>query len=205
MTTSPAPLGIKIFIDFWNYELSMKGVDPEFRTDWFSIAHPLIDEVESLMTPPHGVMNFGVHVYGSYHPVTETAMNRWATNTLARIPSFSASFTTRQKKKKGAVCPVCHAECEKCPICGESMLGYGEKGVDTRLAIDMVKFAWEDAYDVAVLVSADRDFKPVIELLNAKGKQIIHGAFPPNGMVLTNACWGRIDIPSLREQFRRIG
>ena len=83
------------------------------------------------------------------------------------------------------------------------MKGYGEKGVDTRIATEMVKFAWEDAYDVALLVSADRDFEPVIDLLRAKGKTVIHGAFPPNGMVLTNASWGRIDIPSLRTQFSR--
>ena len=33
-----------------------------------------------------------------------------------------------------------------------------EKGVDVAIATDMIKLAWEDAYDWAVLVSSDRDF-----------------------------------------------
>lgn len=83
------------------------------------------------------------------------------------------------------------------------MLGFGEKGVDTRIATDMIKFAWEDAYDIALLVSADRDFEPVVDFLKAKGKTIIHGAFPPNGMVLSNVCWGKIDLAASRNSFAR--
>jgi uncharacterized LabA/DUF88 family protein len=38
------------------------------------------------------------------------------------------------------------------------MRGMEEKGVDTRIVTDMMSLAWNGAYDVAVLVSADRDF-----------------------------------------------
>ena len=33
-----------------------------------------------------------------------------------------------------------------------------EKGVDIMLATDLLRFAWEDMYDVAILVSGDADF-----------------------------------------------
>lgn len=199
----PAPQRVKIFIDFWNYELSMKSLEATFKTDWYRIAPALIAEVGRITAPPYGVMNQGTHVYGSYHPVSELPLHKWATSTLTRIPSFSVTFTKRQKKQSGPFCPACHTECRICHSCGNSMLGYGEKGVDTRIATDMVRYAWEDAYDIALLVSADRDFEPVIDLLKAKGKIVIHGAFPPNGMVLSNASWGRLDIPALRAQFSR--
>ncbi|WP_419936862.1 NYN domain-containing protein [Candidatus Palauibacter sp.] len=38
------------------------------------------------------------------------------------------------------------------------MRGTEEKGVDVRMATDMISLAWVDNYDIAVLVSSDRDF-----------------------------------------------
>ena len=38
------------------------------------------------------------------------------------------------------------------------MRGTEEKGVDTHIATAMISLAWIDNYDVAVLVSSDRDF-----------------------------------------------
>ena len=40
-----------------------------------------------------------------------------------------------------------------------------EKGVDVELAIDLVQLAMDDAYDVAVLASADTDLKPALEFV----------------------------------------
>ena len=57
-------------------------------------------------------------------------------------------------------------------------------------------------YDIAVLVSSDRDFVPVAEFLETRGLKVIHGAFPPKGALLTQRCWGHIDIPGLRPNFR---
>ena len=71
------------------------------------------------------------------------------------------------------------------------MRGTEEKGVDVRLATDMISLAWVDNYDVAVLVSSDRDFVPVAEFLETKGIKVIHGAFPPRGAQLTARCWGK--------------
>jgi hypothetical protein len=53
------------------------------------------------------------------------------------------------------------------------------KGIDTAIASDMVSLAWEDAYDIGVLVGADADLVPVAEFLDKKGKQIIQAGFPP--------------------------
>ena len=84
------------------------------------------------------------------------------------------------------------------------MRGTEEKGVDTRIVTDMISLAWEGAYDVAVLVSADRDFVPVVEFLHTKGIKVIHAAFPPRGAVLSQKCWGTISLPALKERFRRV-
>ena len=83
------------------------------------------------------------------------------------------------------------------------MRGTEEKGLDVRMATDMISLAWIDDYDIAVLVSSDRDFVPVAEFLETRGIKVIHGAFPPQGSGLTGKCWGSINVPRLRNEFRR--
>jgi uncharacterized LabA/DUF88 family protein len=84
------------------------------------------------------------------------------------------------------------------------MRGTEEKGVDTRIVTDMISLAWADAYDVAVLVSSDRDFVPVADFLQTRGIKVIHGAFPPKGHFLSQKCWASMDIAALKPQFTRI-
>jgi uncharacterized LabA/DUF88 family protein len=83
------------------------------------------------------------------------------------------------------------------------MRGTEEKGVDTRIVTDMISLAWSNSYDVAVLVSADRDFVPVADFLQSKGIKVVHGAFPPKGSHLSQKCWGHLRIPALMPQFKR--
>lgn len=49
---------------------------------------------------------------------------------------------------------------------------YVEKGVDVQLAVDMVKLAVANTYDVAVLVSGDGDFAAAVDLVKQLGKHV---------------------------------
>jgi uncharacterized LabA/DUF88 family protein len=51
-----------------------------------------------------------------------------------------------------------------------------QKGVDTLIAIDMLSKAYENHYDVAVLVSGDEDFLDLVKAVKNTGKQVF-GAF----------------------------
>lgn len=55
---------------------------------------------------------------------------------------------------------------------------YEEKGVDVQLAVDMLTGAFRDDYDVAVLVSSDGDFRPVVEAVREIGKRVEYIYFP---------------------------
>ena len=83
------------------------------------------------------------------------------------------------------------------------MRGTEEKGVDTRIATDMISLEWDGSYEAAMLVSSDRDFVPVVEFLIKKGIKVVHGAFPPSASELTQACWSSISVPDIRDEFRR--
>jgi len=55
---------------------------------------------------------------------------------------------------------------------------YHEKGVDVRLAVEMIRFAREDKYDQAYLVSSDTDLAAAIEEVRAFGKNVQYTGIP---------------------------
>ena len=58
---------------------------------------------------------------------------------------------------------------------GSTKLSQGvpvEKGVDVMLATDLLYFAWNDFYDVAVLVSGDSDFAYALQAVKNMGKHV---------------------------------
>ena len=55
-----------------------------------------------------------------------------------------------------------------------------EKGVDVMLATDLLQFAWDGLYDVAVLVSGDGDFAPAVQAVKNKGKHVELAYFERN-------------------------
>ncbi len=47
-----------------------------------------------------------------------------------------------------------------------------EKGIDIMLATDLLYFAWNDFYDVALLVSGDSDFAYALQAVKNMGKHV---------------------------------
>ena len=70
---------------------------------------------------------------------------------------------------------------------GKGKYGFtGEKGTDIKLATDLMAF--KDIYDVAIIVSGDGDYIPVVVAIKNMGKQVIvvdfktkNGTFLPGG------------------------
>jgi len=54
-----------------------------------------------------------------------------------------------------------------------------EKGVDVRLAVDMLTRAYREQYDVAVLVSGDNDFTDLVQAVKDHGKHVEVALFGP--------------------------
>ena len=51
---------------------------------------------------------------------------------------------------------------------------FHEKGVDVRLAVEMIRFAREDKYDMAYLLSSDTDLVPAVEEIKSFKKQVVY-------------------------------
>jgi len=59
--------------------------------------------------------------------------------------------------------------------------GYRQKGVDILMAIDMLTKAYENHYEIAILVAGDGDFADLIEAVKDTGKRV-YGAYIPNNI-----------------------
>jgi uncharacterized LabA/DUF88 family protein len=73
---------------------------------------------------------------------------------IQRIPKFTFVLCRMQKKKSN------------------NKIIYEAKEDDIHLAVDMVKLAYNDAYDTAILVSSDGDFVPAVQAVKEKGKNV---------------------------------
>ena len=190
---------VMVFVDMSNFLGSVRSIDPKFRVDWKELGPAIARQALEAVDAEAKASFQGMYVYGSYDPSSDKdeGFRKWAMTVVDTFPGVQVTMLPRHHKRKGFVCPSCHQETSKCPKCDAAMKGTEEKGVDVRLATDMIKFAWVDVYDIAVLVSSDRDFIPVVEFLDTRGIKTIHAAFPPAGSELTQKGWANIDMRTL--------
>ncbi len=86
-----------------------------------------------------------------------------------------------------------------CPNCKHQWDGHEEKESDVNLAVFLVKLAYEDAFDKAIIFTADTDLAPAIRLVReAFPKKEIRVAIPEmrlnRSKALENAANGRIRV-----------
>lgn len=66
----------------------------------------------------------------------------------------------------------------RCQSCGKDIeyTTHIQKGVDTRIAIDMVGLALLDAYDIAILVSGDADLAEAVNFIKEHTRKYVENA-----------------------------
>lgn len=205
----------RVFVDYWNFQLNLNEreaklqqvSDYRFRVNWRDLG-PWLTQKACLTIggDPRNASFEGAIIYASYNPNTDEGrrFHNWTTTWLDRQPGVDVRVLER-KPKAQPKCPTCHKEIEYCPHsdCGKPIRATTEKGVDTLIATDLIRLAWEGAYDVAVLASSDGDFVPAVAFLNQKGRKVIQAGFPPSGVDLATACWASFDIFKDRAEIAR--
>jgi uncharacterized LabA/DUF88 family protein len=206
---------IAVFIDYWNLQLTINqriaeqnGLE-DYRTklDWRNIGPVFARSACSVLGVEAQTLSYeGCHIYTSFNPSTEEGrkFKNWATTWLDRQPGINVQIRER-KPKALPRCPTCHREITHCPHngCARPIVATVEKGIDTLLAIDLVRMAISNSYDAAVLSSSDADMVPAVEFAHTTGKKIIQAGFPPSGVDLATQCWGSFNVMSLRAGIER--
>lgn len=64
----------------------------------------------------------------------------------------------------------------KCPKCNQDIVNtfvtQVDKGTDVNIAVEMLKHAYNKAYDVAILISRDADFAGVVKIIKDLGQNV---------------------------------
>lgn len=135
MSDSDVPIAprnrVRVFVDFWNYTLSMRQVDAAFLTDWSALG-PTLAEAASQRVSAQALAQYqGLNFYGSHDPNSprDRSLHRWATNVVDGFPGVSVSIVPRQRKRSPPQCPVCQARVPSCPSCGGDMRGTEERAL----------------------------------------------------------------------------
>lgn len=194
----------RLFIDFWNFTLQWKDrVDRD--CDWKMIPNVLCDEANgALANASLGNLKLEeTRVYASYEPGKDQKLKGWLNNFLDRQAGVRVFSSERRWRQREVHCRFCDSKHKICPSCGKPLGRAIEKTVDARIVTDMMSLAWENAYDVALLVTSDKDFIPAVECLQTKNYKIVNATWKGLGNELAKVCWASFEIDSLIEKLVR--
>ena len=105
-----------------------------------------------------------------------------------------------RKQRKVIKCQEenCKAPITTCPSCKAKLRGTVEKGIDAAIITDLLSLAFDNNYDIGILVSGDADYAPAVEYIQKKtDKQIIQAFFKAHGDELRNKCWDHLFFDDL--------
>jgi len=206
-STITVPVRIRLFIDFWNLQILLNNKEFEksgtkFKIDWKKLPMSLVRKAAAVVNAQSFTYD-GTIVFTSYDAKTDEGKkyHRWINNWLDKQPGVQVQCFER-RPRGSPKCQSCHAKIENCPHCKAVLAGTVEKGVDTAIATDMIRLAWEKAYDIAVLACSDGDLVPAVEFLDLKGVRVVQAGFPPHGSHLARSCWASFDMFAMRDEFR---
>ena len=189
---------LRLFIDFWNFSLNWND-RAETNCDWTLLPLALRNEAERILQTA-GLGSLALEetrVYASYEPGREAKLKGWLHNFLDKQPGVRVFDVERNWKKHSTHCRSCSADIVTCPLCGADLGRAAEKTIDSRIVTDLLSLAWEGGYDVALLLSSDRDFIPAVEKLQTKNFKVINATWRGHGHELAKICWASFELDAL--------
>lgn len=199
---------VRVFVDFWNYQLQWNERTARAACDWRKLPQVLTKRAQLALQAAGNESHLEldeVRVYASYNPskLADANLRRWLDTFLDRQPSFRVFAKERRSQSRPLRCPTCGSEFARCPGCSQPLQQSVEKGVDTAIVTDLLSLAWEGTYDVAILVSSDGDMVPGVERLQEKGLKVINATWRGHGHHLAKICWASFDMDDIAETLRR--
>lgn len=195
---------IRIFVDFWNFQLQWNETTGGQKIDWPKLPQVLLQKTVEISNIADYQYD-GCRVYASVNMATPEGgrLKGWLKTFLDRQPGINVHIRERKPRLKAFHCKECNNEIANCPHCGKPLKRAAEKGVDASIITDMFSLAWANAYSVAILVTSDADYVPAVENLQAKGFKVINAAWRNIGFELNGKCWASFNINEIVDQLIR--
>jgi len=172
---SSRPERVMIFIDGSNlYHGLLKSVG-KANIDLTKLGERLCGKERKLIR----IYYYNAPLDRGHNPKKYKSQQKWFEK-LRKTPNISLVLVKLIKRKKKSGKPE-----------------YFIKGDDIHIAVDMVKFAYNDAYDTAILVSGDGDFYPAIKVVKDRGKRVENAYFKAShSFLLRQECDKSIEMDS---------
>lgn len=194
---------VRLFVDFWNFQLNWNdyharvGAAGVVQITWKDLPAILTAEVSK----GQPVRFTGAQVYASVDRSNpkDKRLSWWLHHVLASFTGYSVDVRDR-KPRKPVRCQEesCKAAITTCPVCRNPLKGTVEKGVDAAIITDLITLAFDDNYDIAILISGDADHAPAVRYIQKKtDKQVVQAFFKAHGDELRNACWDHLFFEDL--------
>lgn len=107
----------------------------------------------------------------TYYFTSETETNQGFLQQINQLP-YCQVITGHLQKKMVHINETHNLRC----CCGEIATGrivtHVDKGTDVNIAVEMLKHAYLDTYDTAILISRDGDFSGVVRIIKNLGKTV---------------------------------
>lgn len=136
-------------------------------------------------------------VYASYEPGREDKLRRWLTTFLDKQPGVRVFQAERRWRRHAIHCRACGTDIVTCPRCSADLGRAAEKTIDALVVTDLMSLAWENAYDVALLLTSDRDFIPAVDRLQSKNYKVINATWRGSGHELARVSWASFELDNL--------
>ena len=199
---------VRIFIDFWNFQLSWNQYHARKKTKpnpckipWDeALPNALVRQVDPL------AKYVGTHVYASINP--QGSADRGLAGFLNIMDGFPGYKVIVKERRPGSpvkcTSDACRQEIPECPKCHEPLKRTVEKGIDASLLTDLIKSAFDNTFDHAILITEDSDFVPAVDFIQERWtKRIVHAFFKGKSHELRNACWQHIFIDDFMPELLR--
>jgi len=193
---------VRLFIDFWNLQLNWNDYHSKHGHGLIQIPWRELPSVLTTEASKGQPARFtGAHVYASVDQSNpkDSKLNNWFHHVLKSYTGYIVDVRNR-KPRRPIRCQEenCKAPISTCPSCKAALKGTVEKGVDAAIITDLLTLAFDDNYDIAVLISGDADHAPAVQYIQKKtDKQVVQAFFRDHGDELRNACWDHVFFDDL--------
>lgn len=162
------------FIDFQNFDISMRNYlsykkEKSFHINYLKLTNQINDRIHLSST----LMK--TYLF-AYKPCEE----------LMKLPHHQGYYNWLSGMKNKPFIEVIEGSQEIRPASKDIKIDINdnttytteEKGTDINLAVNMVSKGYQNAYDIAILISGDTDYIPVVRELHHIGKIVVLATLP---------------------------
>lgn len=140
--------------------------------DWNRSNTPKLIDIEKYIQVVKDKYN-DIEVLRTYYFATETSTNGGFLQAINRIP-YCQVIKGRLQEKFFNLNDKSGISCSKCgePVITGTIKTHTDKGTDVNIAVEMLKHAYNNSYDLAILISRDADFAGVVRIIKNLGKNV---------------------------------